>query len=186
MNLRRRIPIVLRRWLGIAPLALVAGCVVFSGPDDSSTLRAELDRAKRAWSEAHTVDYDYVLQRQCFCTVAGLQVRVSVRGGVVVSTTVEPDGVPLAADLRGMYPPVEGLFAVLQDALDHGAYRVTASYNAGLGYPTQFFIDYSEHIADEEQGYTSTDFSPVLRIAVASPLRRSGAPPIAGVRTSRQ
>jgi hypothetical protein len=44
----------------------------------------------------------------------------------------------------------EGDFEQKADTID-------VTYNAQMGYPTTFFIDVSQNIADEEQGYTVTN-----------------------------
>jgi len=46
------------------------------------------------------------------------------------------------------------MFALIQDAIDREADKITVTYDETLGYPTAINIDYSVMMADEEQSYT--------------------------------
>ena len=77
-----------------------------------------------------------------------IEVEVSAR--VVVAVRDSETGNPVAPELEELYPGVEGLFEVVQDALDRDAHRVTVLYDPTLGYPREISIDYLEFAIDEE------------------------------------
>ena len=55
------------------------------------------------------------------------------------------------------YYTIPGLFNLIQDAIDTGAYSLEAQYDAEFGYPTEVFIDYVSNIADEERGFSASN-----------------------------
>ena len=66
------------------------------------------------------------------------------------------DGQPVEAPVADAFPPVSGLFAVIDDALLRGAHRVDVEYDHETGTPLRLSIDYDEGLADEELLYWST------------------------------
>ena len=48
---------------------------------------------------------------------------------------------------------VAGLFDLIQEAIDQGAYSISVVYHPDLGYPASLGIDYDRRIADEEVGF---------------------------------
>jgi hypothetical protein len=153
------VPRLARLWaLG---LALLGACIVFVGPGERNDDLAALVSARARWNALGTSDYEYVLQQKCFCVLGGVPVRVLVRAGAVVSAVRETDGQAIPPELRGGFVPVERLFDVIVDAMDRGAHRIEASYHPQFGYPTDFFIDFSPDVADEEMGYTASALRPL-------------------------
>lgn len=139
------------RLLLLFPLLLVAGCSVL-GPH--SPERDALSAARARWAAAGAEAYTMTQVRTCFCPAdASGPFRVTVRDGAVQSVTFEGEPVPAERALS-----VEALFRLVERALDAGAVTVDAQYDPSLGYPVRVYIDYNEQIADEEVGYTVTDF----------------------------
>ena len=52
------------------------------------------------------------------------------------------------------------MFGEIEKALDDGAFSVDATYDPELGYPTEYFIDVEELMADEEFGVVVLQLSP--------------------------
>ena len=117
----------------------------------------ELQEAQELWRSQRPLRYSYTIQRQCFCTEdARGPVRVTVDGETVVSQLYD-DGRMVDAAATDWFPSVDGLFAVLVDAFDEGAFEIRATYDPKLGIPVDFWIDYSQNIIDEELGFTVTE-----------------------------
>jgi hypothetical protein len=149
------------RAIGVALLLLSLGaCDTLTGLDDQTREERELARARRNWSLSYVDDYDYVLRRRCFCQLGGEAVRVSVRRGAVVDLELESSGQPLSLTWAHAYPPVTGLFTLLQEAIDRDAYVVDAIYDGQYGIPIDIWVDYSPDVADEETGYEVASFRP--------------------------
>lgn len=149
----------------ITPLLLVtlafalSACSVVTGIDDEWDLeQRDLDRARRTWSANFIDDYEYVVRRDCFCTLGGVAVRIVVQNHQVIAREIDGAFTPVPSSLAYLYPTIDGLFAIIQDALDQRADRIDASYDRSYGFPTDFYIDYDRRIADEEEGYTLIRF----------------------------
>ena len=147
----------------LAPLfVLLAGlawsCNIVVGPDgpDGRDLRS----AQALWARRGPVDYEYVVRNQCFCGLGGVPVRVAVVNGSVQSATIVATGQPVPSSSLQMYRDIEGLFGVLEDAIERDAVRVDAEYDDTFGFPSLVAIDYRSHIADEEFGWVIDSFTP--------------------------
>lgn len=74
--------------------------------------------------------------------------------GIEIVEVVYLDNAPhRRAPDAGQYDTIPGLFNLIQDAIDSGAYSREAQYNDEFGYPTEVFINYVSNIADEEIGF---------------------------------
>ena len=61
----------------------------------------------------------------------------------------------MSAD-RTFYPDylsIDGLFDLIQDAIDRSAFQISVKYHGELGYPLWAAIDYDRRIMDEEKGF---------------------------------
>lgn len=137
--------------LALTPAFTACGLV---SPSDGGGARGDLDDARAQWVAAGIQDYDLTVERFCYCAEVG-PVEVTVRGGA--TTAVTPvDSTFSEPHLLGGYPDVEGLFAVVDDALRRQAHRLRVVYHPTLGYPTEISVDYREEVADEELGYVAS------------------------------
>ncbi len=118
----------------------------------NTSAEADLIAARQLWESAAPASYTMTYRLVCFCPE--LRATVTVENGQVVS--FEPMGEITIDELT-----VEDLFADIQAAFDQNAARVTATFDAELGYPVDYFIDEDEMIADEEHGYTVEAFTVV-------------------------
>jgi hypothetical protein len=146
-----------------APLLLAlfaSACMVFVGPGERDDHLRELISARARWNARGTTDYSYVLRQNCYCVLGGQPVRVTVQAGVVVSAIRIGDGLHVPAEYLGAFVPVERLFDIIEDGIQQRAHRIQATYDEDYGFPDDFFIDFSQQVADEERGYTATEFTP--------------------------
>ncbi|MEM0962791.1 MAG: DUF6174 domain-containing protein [Bacteroidota bacterium] len=116
----------------------------------------ELDAAIAKWESTGMDDYTMTVRRTCFCPVPDYTgpFQVTVRTGELAEVSL--DGSIVEAE-RGA--TVASLFDLLRDAYDRQAETVMVEYHPDLGYPISISIDYDTRMADEEIGYTVTDFS---------------------------
>lgn len=136
-----------------------AACTVITGPDGRWGLeQSDLTRARRTWSSNFIDDYEYVVRRDCFCSLGGVSVRVTVQNDRVVAREIEGTATPVPSSLAYLYPTIDGLFAIVQDAIDRRADRIDATYDFDYGFPSDLYIDYDRRIADDEEGYTLLRF----------------------------
>jgi hypothetical protein len=115
---------------------------------------AELDAARARWSTAALASYEYGYHKFCEChREAPPETIVSVAGDSVVRVRHRPAGtdveVPAADKNLEYYWTVEGLFGLIEAALDRGV-TVRAAYDDELGFPREIYIDYDvQFIGDE-------------------------------------
>mmetsp|Transcript_13744 Transcript_13744/g.33288 ORF Transcript_13744/g.33288 Transcript_13744/m.33288 type:complete len:577 (-) Transcript_13744:92-1822(-) len=113
----------------------------------------ELEAGKLLWSEQNLKTYNYTYQRFCECPteyqnaklVQVVDGNVVAIGGDSVQATQRSSSISLEEA-----PTLDGLFTIIQDAINANAFRVGVDYDPEYGYPTSVVIDYDEMIADEE------------------------------------
>ncbi len=129
----------------------VAACGGGAAFDD---LRSEIERSRLLWSTVEPDSYEYVLERICFCgEEARGPVRVRVENGSIDELRYTMPDLPVDSSLWSLFPDVDGLFDLLENALDRDAAQIDAIFDPDWGIPVDLFIDYSREIADEEVGF---------------------------------
>jgi hypothetical protein len=142
----------------LATAALLLACSILD-PEDGP--RDELQRAEEQWRKAGVTDYLYTVRRGCYCISEALgPAEVMVRNGAVEVRHPET-GEPYDPDFAHLFPPVQGLFDLIRDAIERHADRLDVRYSAVLGYPEQIDIDYELQAADEELSVFATGFLPL-------------------------
>lgn len=144
----------------MSALALAAaGCGITGASDPLDRERERLEQARAQWRSQGIADYRFTFRRACFCAPDVREPAVvTVRRGAIVSVESVATGSPQDPAL---YYTIEGLFDLLEDAIDQEAARLTADYDSALGYPRSAFIDRNEMIADEELGFQASDLQPM-------------------------
>jgi hypothetical protein len=122
----------------------------------------ELDASRSFWDVNGLNDYDYVLQRTCFCISEArrpglVQVRMGAIATVTDAETLQPLD-PL------FFRTVDQLFDELQNAIDNSADDIQAEFDNTIGYPTSIRIDFDLFIADEELIYSARDLHVVEKL----------------------
>ena len=142
-----------------APTAVAPAATPTASALDSA--QAALLQARERWENSGIADYSYTGAWTCFCPEDyRAETQVTVGGGNVTAVSaVAPNAGPIPAPER--FVPIEGLFALIQDAITQGAARIEVSYDERFGYPAEVFIDYDERMADEEDRFTISSFTPL-------------------------
>jgi hypothetical protein len=143
---------------GALALFTLEGCGL-GGSAREEELQRDLSRNRRLWDAQQVDDYRYVARRNCFCPMEVVSpVVVEVRDGEIASIHYQESGEPVAVTYAGLWLPMEGVFDIIQDAIDQEAVEVNVGYDAEFGFPRQIGIDYSENVVDEELGYIVEEF----------------------------
>jgi hypothetical protein len=143
-----------RRFLGAALLALlVLGCGTTGPSDPLDRERERLEQARAQWRSLGIADYRFTFQRSCFCAPS---LREPALVNVIRGSIVSVESAAGEPQDPAFYYTVEELFALIEEAIDQGAARLSVTYDPGLGYPTSGHIDRSEMIADEELGFEAS------------------------------
>ena len=137
---------------------------LFGAVSCASSVPQELTASEKLWKEQGLKDYDFTLERQAFAPEDWRgPVNIQVRNGVAVSVTYVSSGAAVTEGKFDNADTIDKLFTMLKNAyagkgdFEQKAYSIEVTYNPQMGYPTTFFIDVSQMIADEEQGYTVTN-----------------------------
>ena len=149
MDTHRRLGLLL-----LLPLLLGSRCSVLGPSEETRDLR----EARERWEAAGLDDYTFDVRRVCFCASVE-PIRVVVQDGEAVSHTVIATGEPVPAEERHLFPTVPGLFDFIEDAIEQRAHSIEATYDPGLGFPVQVFVDYKANVADEELGFEISAFT---------------------------
>ncbi len=121
---------------------------------------ATLAQNQQKWDALKITHYSMKLNVSCFCAFRSqMPLSVEVNDGRVVSM-LDSNGQSVAqfADTFDTYNTIEKLFSKLNDALNGGADKTTVEYDTDKGYPQSIYIDYIEKAADDEIGFTVSDF----------------------------
>jgi len=137
---------------------------MISCTSSTSSIPEELTASEKLWKAQGLKDYDFTLERQAFAPEEWRgPVNIQVRNGVAVSVTYVSSGEAATEDKFDNADTIDKLFTMLKNAysgkgnFDQKADNIEVTYNAQMGYPATLFIDVSQMMADEEQGYTVTN-----------------------------
>lgn len=141
----------------LSGFAAACGLTEPSGPHAAE--QAKLVAARRLWRAQAVTDYTYVFSRSCFCVTEYREpATITVRGGAIVSAKSLADG--SARDLAWYYT-VDGLFDLIQTAIDEDAATLRVEYDRTRGYVTSAYIDIDERMADEELSFQARGLTPL-------------------------
>lgn len=139
------------RTLALLALVTTASC---SDQGPPAGIADEIEANFVLWEATRPASYRYTLERQCFCAVEWRgPVVVEVVGDSVVARRYADTGAPVTGDAASVFPSIEGLYEILEDAVDAGAHQIQVTWDSASGLPLGFWIDYDQALADEEQGY---------------------------------
>ena len=160
IKIRRQISGFIFKWLIF--ILLFSGIILSSSCRSSGD--SELTRNEKLWQSQNLTSYDFTLTRQCFCPEDWRgPVKVQVRDGKAFSVTYLSNGAPVTEAKFENADTIDKLFTILKNAYAgkgdfvQKADTINVDYSAQMGYPETFFIDVSQNMADEEQGYTVTN-----------------------------
>ncbi len=118
--------------------------------------QSQLDINRKKWESEMVSSYNFSFQWSCFCLPDYVaQVNITVRENRIHGAAFVEGDIPIPLEVaKERYRTMEGLFNLLQSAIDENAETISVTYHPELGYPTEVWIDYDERIADEERGFT--------------------------------
>jgi hypothetical protein len=130
---------------------LLSGCGILGLEDERDREIDRLERNLLRWSERAPERYSFQLQRLCYCVPETTRsVRIEVEDGVVVSRSYEADGTAVPQEWEELFPAMEGVFAIVREALGREGSVVEVTYDVVLGFPRVAAIDYIVNAIDDE------------------------------------
>ena len=145
----------------VAP-ATLAACGGATAPAPNPELQA----ARIKWESGRPAAYSITVDRLCECTLEmSGPVVVAVRDHAIESRTYVPSAyfvnpTPVSATYANLFPSVDGLFDLIDEAFRRRAASVDVTYDSTLGFPVTISIDYVTATADDEVRYRATNFQP--------------------------
>ena len=138
-------------------LAPLCGCDILRLADDRHVdTQSQLDNNRKKWDSEMASNYQFSFQWSCYCTMDFVaQVNITVQENRIHSAASVDGDVPIPLEVAiERYEAMDGLFDLLQSAIDENAYTISANYHPDLGYPIEVWIDYEKNSVDEELGFT--------------------------------
>lgn len=137
------------RLLAVAVSAVAwSACTTGTGPD------LDLAEARDRWAARGPASYAVTVTMACFCGELSNPVLVTVRNGAVESRVYVATGAPVNPQAAAFFPAVDGLFDVIESAMNKPAGSLDVDYDPVLGHPTRISIDWSSKYVDDEVTYT--------------------------------
>ena len=160
--------------LGLILLMVACSPTLAASPAPTSTLiptpvrpptisEAEIAGPRAEWNAERIVNYNFNVALSCFCFFEhGDSFTVTVLNGETKAIRWE-DGTTLT-NADAIFPSIERvttidrMFNEIERARTQAAY-VKATFDPAYGFPTSFYIDNNFGVADDEIGYTISNFA---------------------------
>lgn len=127
----------------------------------SCTKTSELDQNTSQltkWKNQKITDYEFTLRVNCFCTIEYVGPHnIVVKNNIIQSV----NGVLYDQVKHPSVKTIEQLFEIIAANLKRKPFSKTLEYDPKYYFPANIFFDISEMVADEEIGYTVTQFKPL-------------------------
>ena len=81
-----------------------------------------------------------------------------MRVGVITEAYYVDSSTALTPEQIANLPGINGLFDIIQSAIDRNVPVLEVTYNAAYGYPETIYIDYYSQIIDDEIYHVATNF----------------------------
>ena len=83
-----------------------------------------------------------------------------MRDDAIIALRFDDTGAPVPPAYYGLFPSIEGLFGIIEDAIYQDAYDLDVRYDPTYAFPREIEIDYDRGIADEEVRFRAYGFRP--------------------------
>ena len=142
--------------LYIAPLFLlfiILNCTKITEviPED------EVQLNEQKWKKQGIIDYEFTSQISCFCqTDYTLPKTIVVKSNEILSV----NGVDCADLEYETHKTIDEFFDYIEERQNQNPVIENLEFDSIYGFPSYIYFDISEMIADDEIGYTITNFIP--------------------------
>lgn len=138
-------------------------CSLFTNENDW------LEQAVQKWEKSKSSNYEFEYHVSCYC-IPHTPAKIIVKDDTVYQVLnpdtrdslmieVEENTFEYAGEaFKDSYKTIDELFDVIRDAKKEDADEVNAEYSSDNGIPESIFIDYIKEAADDEIGYTVSNY----------------------------
>ena len=136
-------------------LFIILNCTKKTGviPEDELNLQEQ----EKKWKKQGITDYEFTSQISCFCqSDYTLPKAIVVKNDEIQSI----NGVAYANLEYENHMTIDELFDYIEDRQNKNPVIENLEFDSVYGFPSYIYFDISEMIADDESGYTITNFIP--------------------------
>ena len=136
-------------------LFIILNCTKKTGviPEDELNLQEQ----EKKWKKQGITDYEFTSQISCFCqSDYTLPKAIVVKNHEIQSI----NGVAYANLEYENHMTIDELFDYIEDCQNKNPVIENLEFDSVYGFPSYIYFDISEMIADDEIGYTITNFIP--------------------------
>jgi hypothetical protein len=150
--------------VGLLSGLLLFGCSLLGLGDDQQD---ELAKHRTLWETRELSDYRLTLEKGCFCIPWLYPATIVVLDDTVAAVLDPETGDTLRNPRTGMsalrrapdsYRTVDGLFGVIERAIQEDYHRLSVTYDEHLGYPERIDFEISENATDDQVSYDVVQF----------------------------
>ena len=110
---------------------------------------------KEKWENSSILDYSFIFKVSCYCTEEYIRPKtVLVRDGEIIKV----NNIAYSEEMHWGILSINDLFNEIEKASNQNVVLLETTYDSYYGFPTYIYIDRDERIADEEMGYSITNF----------------------------
>ncbi len=111
----------------------------------------ELKLQKEKWLENSINDYQFEMQKLCFCTPDAVRLMVfEIKDNKIDSVRYADSNEEVDVNLYNEYNTIDGLFTLAEEALANNPAEIHIVYDDKYGYIREYTVDLKENIADDE------------------------------------
>lgn len=149
---------------GVLVVLVLPSCSLLGIGDDEQD---ELEEHRAIWQNQNISSYRYTLQVGCFCPRWPYPARITVQTDTVAAV-LDPETedtlrhpvteAPVLQEAPEMYPRVEGLFEVVERAIEEDYHELSVEYSERFGYPERIELEIHENATDDRVTYDVSEF----------------------------
>jgi hypothetical protein len=145
----------------IASIAAVGSCMSPSTPATPLPPMVQaLNTARNQFATPPRPTYSVTWQQSCFCSADDTRaMRITVTNGVITSAVFADTLQPVGATTRNNLKTIDGVFAMIQHAIDEDFDEVSVAYDSQMGYPRTVQLNPSLGAADAGMSLTLSDIA---------------------------
>lgn len=135
-----------------------AGCTASEPSIDARNLEAARTRFASRSQPSYAFTWRIL---SCFCSSDSLRpTRITVTNGAITRAVFVDDQRPVAEPERGLLRTIDGVFALIEQAIADGADELQVTYDDQYGFPAMLSIDPARTTSDDELSLQLSNFEP--------------------------
>lgn len=116
--------------------------------------------SRAAWRRIGAVRYRMLERVGCYCLFDYPHlVAIEVLENEIVSIRDVWTGSEVANPPENAYRTVDGIFSLIEEAINSRADGISVKYDKYVGAPIETYIDYDSDLFDEEMGFSISDMT---------------------------